>query len=231
VSSAARAPVARPRNRRGEGERLREDLIAAALAIVEADGGESVSLRGIARHVGVAATSVYLHFPDLDHLLAAVVERGFDHLTAVTTAGATSVSDPAESLRARCRAYAHFGIDHPNLYRVMFQANLPQTTLGDNPAATPGRQSFLNLVATVERCLEVGSAPPHDDPFRLASLIWTAEHGILLARLSRPTFPWAPLDELIDEMVDRMMDIEPRRRRSRSGSRDRGLSGPAGATL
>ncbi len=210
MSALARPTVARARNRRGEGERLREDLIAAAASVIDAEGGESVTLRGIARRVGVAATSVYLHFPDLDHLLAAVVERGFDELTVMTAGAATSVADPAESLRARCRAYARFGIDRPHLYRVMFQANLPMTTIGDHPDATPGRQSFRNLVASVERCLDSGVAPPHEDPFRLASLIWTAEHGIVLARLSRPTFPWAPLDDLVDEMVDRIMDMDRR---------------------
>ena len=42
-------------------------------------------------------------------------------------------------------------------------------------------------------------------PVRLASLIWTADHGLILARISTPTFPWAPIDALVDEMVDRMM--------------------------
>jgi hypothetical protein len=49
---------------------------------------------------------------------------------------------------------------------------------------------------------------PHDDPFRLASLVWTAEHGIVLARIARPTFPWAPLDALVDEMLTRMMALD-----------------------
>jgi hypothetical protein len=133
------------------------------------------------------------------------VDRGFAELTAATAQAAQRVTDPADELRVRCRAYCHFGIDHRNLYQTMFQADLPSTTLGDNPAGTPGRSSFANLVAAVERCLRAGVAPHHDDPFRLASLIWTAEHGIVLARISRPTFPWAPLDEVVDEMVNRIM--------------------------
>ncbi len=53
----------------------------------------------------------------------------------------------------------------------------------------PGRLSFANLVAAVQKCVDAGAAPPHDDPFRMASLIWTAEHGIVLARIARPPFP------------------------------------------
>jgi AcrR family transcriptional regulator len=202
-AQARRSDRRRP-NRRGQGERLREDLIGAALTLIEAKQGDQLTLRGIARHVGIAATSVYLHFPDVDHLLAAVVERGFAELTAATNQAAEGVTDPAEELRIRCRAYCHFALEHPDLYQVMFQADLPSTTLED-PTRTPGRRSFDNLVAAVERCIQDGLSPHHPEPFRLASLIWTAEHGIVLARISRPTFPWGPVDLLVDEMVNRMM--------------------------
>jgi len=200
-------PVRRRPNRRGEGSRLREELIAAAITMIENQDGEQLSLRSIARHVGIATTSVYLHFPDVDHLLAAVMQQCFEDLTAATTLAASKASDPLDELRRRCRTYCYFALDHPRLYQVMFQDNLPAVLALDDPAATPGRQSFANLVAAVRRCLDSGAAPAHDDPFRLASLIWTAEHGIVLARISRPTFPWAPLDVLVDEMIDKMMAI------------------------
>jgi len=199
----------RPRrqaNRRGQGDRLREDLLAAALSMVESEGARGLSLRRVAQRVGIAATSVYLHFPDVDHLLAAVVGRAFERLTVATNEAARDASDPAEELRARCRAYCHFAVDHPLLYQAMFQTDLPQVLAAD-PANTPGRRSFENLVAAVRRCLDAGVAPAHDDPFRLASLVWTAEHGLVLARISRPTFPWAPLDALVDEMLTRMMAL------------------------
>jgi hypothetical protein len=98
-------------------------------------------------------------------------QRGY----ATTAEAAEGISDPADELPARCRAYCHFAFEHPNLYQVMFQADLPLTTLAGGPAATPGRRSFENLVATVNRCRQSGLAPRHDDPFRLASLIWAAE--------------------------------------------------------
>jgi AcrR family transcriptional regulator len=194
---------ARERNRRGEGDRLRNDLIDATIALVEEN--ENPSLRAVARRVGIATTSVYLHFADLDQLLAAVVERSFEELTATGAKAAKRASNPADELRKRCRAYCRFGLDHPHLYQLMFQADLPQATVADDPNATPGRRAFETLVAVVERCLEAGLAPHHDNPFRLASLIWTAEHGIVLARIARPAFPWPPLDPFVDEMVDRMM--------------------------
>jgi AcrR family transcriptional regulator len=208
ASSASIGTTARSANPRGQGDRLRLELLGAARALVEANGSRQLTLRGLARQVGVSAPSVYLHFPNLDHLFAAVVEQGFDELTVTTNLAARDVLNPAEELRTRCRAYCRFALDHPRLYQLMFQDDLPLTLRGQ-PAATPGRRSFENLLAAVRRCLDAGLAPAHDDAFRLASLIWTAEHGLVLARISRPAFPWAPIDVLVDEMVTRMMAFYP----------------------
>ena len=199
-------PPTRQRNKRGQGELLRNDLIATSIAMIE--NNERLSLRSVARRVGIATTSIYLHFPDLDHLLAAVVDRSFAELATTAAEAGKSASNPADELRKRCRAYTHFGLDHPRLYQVMFQADLPLATIGDDPTQTPGRRAFQNLVAAVDRCLQASPARPDEDPFRLASLIWTAEHGIVLARIARPTFPWPPLDPFVDEMVDRIMAFE-----------------------
>ena len=206
MSLLAKPPKTRQRNKRGQGELLRDDLIATAIAMIE--DSERLSLRSVARRVGIATTSIYLHFPDLDHLLAAVVDRSFIELAATAAEAGKNASNPADELRKRCRAYTHFGLDHPRLYQVMFQADLPLATIADDPTQTPGRRAFQNLVAAVDRCLQADPARPDQDPFRLASLIWTAEHGIVLARIARPTFPWPPLDPFVDEMVDRIMAFE-----------------------
>ena len=206
--SAPDGTSVRRRNPRGEGDRLRQELLAAATASVERRGSRHLTLRGLARQVGVTAPSVYLHFPGLDHLLAAIVEQGFQDLTQETNAAARAATDPADELRIRCRAYCHFALRHARLYQLMFQDDLP-LALRDDPENTPGRRSFDNLVAAVRQCIESGLAPACDDPFRLASLIWTAEHGLVMARMSRPGFPWAPMDDLVDEMVTRMMALRP----------------------
>lgn len=202
--------IASPRrraNRRGEGGRLREELIRAATALVESEGVRQLSLRSVARAVGIAATSVYLHFPDLDALLGAVVARGFDELTAATNAAAAPFEEPAQQLRARCRAYCRFGLERPRLYEAMFQIPLPHV-LASDPTRTPGRRSFENLVDAVRRCCRGGLTPPHDDAFRLASLIWASEHGLILAQTARPSFPWAPIESLVKELVDALMGFD-----------------------
>ena len=70
----------RQRNPRGQGERLRDDIIEAASALLADPAAPPLTLRAVAREVGVAATSVYLHFDDIDSLTLAVVNHLFDEL-------------------------------------------------------------------------------------------------------------------------------------------------------
>jgi AcrR family transcriptional regulator len=197
----------RPRSRRGDGGRLRAEIIEAARDVL-ADSGDlrRLTLRGIARRLGIAATSIYLHFPDTEHLAIAAMEQSFADLGAATAAAAAGISDPAEELLARCRAYCHFALEHPGHYRVMFHLDL-MPTLAANPDDTPGRRALQVLVRVVEACQAAGAATAAGDPFRLASLVWAAEHGLVSLRLSRPQFPWSDIDGLVNEAVSGIMGL------------------------
>src|SRR5262245_17336837 len=132
----------RRNNPRGQGERLREQLIQAASSLVAETGDAGrLSLRAVAARAGVAATSVYLHFADLDRLKIALVERGFAELSKVRDAASAARNDPAEALVARCRAYGRFAVDHPGLYRLMFGPDLP-ATLAYDAERSPGRDAL-----------------------------------------------------------------------------------------
>src|SRR6266700_6738108 len=60
----------RQRNARGQGARLTQDIVSAALALIEREGSdEAVTLRAVAREIGIAAPSIYNHFPDRDAIV------------------------------------------------------------------------------------------------------------------------------------------------------------------
>ena len=68
----------RRRNPRGQGDRLREEIITAASELIAESGdADRLSLRAVAKRIGIAAPSIYRHFPDAEHLKMAVVERNF----------------------------------------------------------------------------------------------------------------------------------------------------------
>ena len=204
TSQHGSAPVHRRRNRRGEGERLREDLLDAAQALLEEAGDSSrLSLRGVASRVGIAATSVYLHFPDIADLKIAVASRGFAALEEARDAASRDITNPAEALLARVRVYAHFALYHPGLYRLMFGPDLP-SNLAYDAERSPARAALQSLAQSIERCREAGLCDPGDDSLRSALLVWTAVHGSVILRIDRPQFPWPPLDQIVDETVRRL---------------------------
>ncbi|MEV6774509.1 TetR/AcrR family transcriptional regulator [Nocardia sp. NPDC051030] len=187
--------TARNRNPRGEGSRLRDELVAAASRLLESlEGQESLSLRAVAREAGIAPQSVYLHFADRRELLTAVYAVRFTELrVALDTARHAAADTPGDRLNALCHAYVDYGVAHPGHYRVLFGT---AGTPGWEPTADqlPGLPTFQLLVDDVTDC---GAT----DPTSTALCLWSAMHGLITLHQDRPSFPWPPLDTLVDTMV------------------------------
>jgi AcrR family transcriptional regulator len=197
----------RRRNPRGQGDRLRTELLDAAASIVAADGNaRGLSLSSVARSVGIAATSVYLHFPDIEELKHELVDRGYAEMNSRRAEATAGITDPGAFVLARWRNYAHFAIDNPGVYRLMFGSELPPSKAFDRPDS-PGRQAFMDSVQSIARAQRAGRVTAADDPFRLTSLVWAAVHGLVALRMDRPNFPWADLDAMVDDALRRLLLI------------------------
>jgi AcrR family transcriptional regulator len=198
-------PRKRARNPRGEGDRLREELVAAASEMIAETGDASqLSLRSVARAVGIAAPSIYRHFPDLDHLKLAVVERAFQGFADARDKASTEAGDPAQALLARCRAYCRFALANPGPYRFMFSQQAP----GGSPVAVA---TFQALADSIAKCQKVGLSLAPDRPERLAAEVWAALHGLVILRLNAPEFPWpASLEQMADDAVTRLVGLTRR---------------------
>src|ERR1700732_4657292 len=168
ASGAAR----RQRNARGQGGRLTEDIVSAALALIERTGShEAVTLRAVAREAGIAAPSIYAHFPDRDAVLMAVVARIFDELTqAIEQGQKTAGHDPAGRLVAGCEAYVAFGLGHPARYSMLFSTQRPAapdpkpvpTGPDGRPVPAFGAQSLALLVQAIQDCVTAGGSASTD---------------------------------------------------------------------
>jgi AcrR family transcriptional regulator len=205
--SAPKGTQRRRGNRRGEGDRLRTELLAAASDLVAEHGGaDALSLRAVAARVGVAATSVYLHFDDLDALKAALAQQCFIDFAAARDAASAGSSDPAQALLTGCHAYADYALEHPGHYRLMFGKGAP-VPAAEGPPTPPGRAALNALAESIRRCQSAGAAEDGPDPAFLALLVWTSLHGQVSLRMDRPQFPWPPLDSMINESVHRLVGL------------------------
>lgn len=209
----------RERNRRGEGGRLRGDILRAASALLDETGDEqAVTLRAVARRVGISAPSIYAHFPDRQAILVAIVHEAFAELRAeMLAAEERAGEDPAARLRAACAAYLDFSTTQSQRYRVMMFGGLwngaealRSGAITEAEAAELGSDNLQVLVAGLEACVAAGRSASAD-PFADAVALWVALHGLGHQRAVAPLFPWP--EGIAADLVDRLA-------RLRSGDRD-----------
>lgn len=192
----------RPRARRGEGELLRAEILAAAERLLIQTGDEgAVSIRAIADAAGVTPPSIYLHFADKTELFNAVCEARFADFDRYLEEAAAGVADPLEALWARGRAYVRFGLDNPEHYRILFMTRRVAHPSPGNLDNLPGLTAFSHLVEDVARGIDSGALAP-GDPFLVATGLWSAVHGITSLLIARPDFPWPDLDRLLAHVLD-----------------------------
>ncbi|MFD5824290.1 TetR/AcrR family transcriptional regulator [Lentzea sp. NPDC060358] len=174
----------RRRNRRGEGGKLREEIIAAALALLDEGGDErAVTLRSVARKAGIAAPSIYAHFADQPSIMLAVVQQELDGLSAaLREADEAAGTDPRTRLFAVCHAYLDFAQAHPQRYRIMFGGlwtpSVEDTSITDADLDSLGVEAFTLLVELLSGCIEAGIAHDSDDLYGDAVALWLGLHGL-----------------------------------------------------
>ena len=181
---------------------LRQTLIAAALAAIEHDGAEALSLRELAESAGVSRAAPYRHFADRDDLLAAVAARGFEDLNVGYEAALAAPGDGASRLRAASHVYMDFAERRPGLFRLMFQSDL----LGrDQPPAVmiePANYCYELLWRAVE-----GADPEADEKTVKARTLtmWSTLYGFLALDGARrfKTFMTEPLTraEIVEALI------------------------------
>ena len=152
---------------------LRRAVIEAAFALVRKDGLRALTLREVARQIGVTHAAPYHHFKDREALLAALQEVAFGELDVVMRAQKQGVEDAQEELFVLGRAYVDFARERPDRFQVMFERGEGATDPGP---AEAGRATFQHLVDAVTRCQASGMAPA-GDAYALALSSWCLVHG------------------------------------------------------
>ncbi|WP_322973928.1 hotdog fold thioesterase [Actinacidiphila oryziradicis] len=131
---------------------------------------DKLTIRAVAKEVGVAAPSIYLHFEDKAELVRAALSDKYDDLVARMAAAddAADGADPREPLRAQAQAYCRFALDNPGHYRLMFEVRQPRVE-ASRISGHLARHVSASVRAGFPRCQESGyvlSLPvaAHDRP-------------------------------------------------------------------
>jgi AcrR family transcriptional regulator len=196
---ATKAGPARARSPRGEGDRLREEILEAAESLLLQTGSEdAVSIRAVADAVGVTPPSIYRHFSDKTHLLFEVCALHFARMAEFIETTAGSTDDPLDAIRRMAEAYVRFGTENPEHYRIMFMGHSDHTPeqYADEQVLETG--AFGALVALVQRAIDEGRLQPDlTDAVALAHVLWSSVHGVVSLAVAKPNKPGPDPGELV----------------------------------
>jgi AcrR family transcriptional regulator len=204
VTSPSPTRTRRPRARKGEGDRLHDEIIEAAEhLLIETGSEDAVSIRAVADAIGVTPPAIYRHFDDKAHLLFDVCARHFERMDAFVLAATRDIEDPVEQLCQRARAYVRFGVENPEHYRIMFmgRSEITPEQYADEMVVETG--SFAHMVQCVQRCLDAGRFRDGlPDAFTLTFALWSAVHGVTSLLVAKPNMPGPDAETLVDLLLD-----------------------------
>jgi AcrR family transcriptional regulator len=168
-------PILMPAKKTAPPLELRDACIVAAQEVIAERGLENLSLREVARKLGVSHQAPYKHYPSRDHLLAEVMRRCFQRFAAHLDARPRQ-DDPAEDLEGLGLQYLDYARQHPLEYRLMFGTTWPEPA----EAADLARDAThaFDVLRGVLRRLH-GDTPATREAVDLDALyIWSTVHGL-----------------------------------------------------
>ncbi len=155
---------------------LRDACIVAARAVIARQGIECLSLRDVARQLGVSHQAPYKHYPSRDHLLAEVMRRCFEQFAAHLDAR-EHFDDAHQDLSSLGRQYLSYAQQHPLEYQLMF--GTPWPAAAEHPDLQRDATHAFDILRQVLRRLH-GSGVEQAERVDLdAMFVWSAMHGLI----------------------------------------------------
>ena len=190
--------VPAPSEQHGDVRRL---VLDAAIAIIELEGAESLSMREVARRAGVSHQAPYHYFSDRSGIFAAISEEGFAGL-AQAFRDVHETEMPAA--KAGFIAYLNFARKHVGHFRVMFRNDICGVT-SHALTQTAADSAFDELRLMVSRI-----TGPEIDPnkaFTFAAMLWSLSHGLATLVIDGPLPNKVPPDTDLESQIQAVIDL------------------------
>jgi AcrR family transcriptional regulator len=156
---------------------LKVALLDAVEQVVRNEGIGRVSLRAVARRVGVTHAASAHHFANKAGLLTAFATQGYVQLAQAVIASIEEARPPdgPSVLEAVGRGYVRFALANPGRFEVMFRLDVLNADDPEFVAASDG--AYALLVSTVSQCQSEGFLEGRD-PEVVAVSAWSMVHGL-----------------------------------------------------
>ena len=169
----------------------REELVDAAVELLERDGVQALSARNLATKLGTSTMAVYTHFGSMAGLMDAVGNAALSRFTE-SLAHVPPTDDPVADFLVMGLAYRRFALSNPQRYQLIFGTETPQpilevradVTVSGSPTDRPEwAVSFEGLHAVVRRMIAAGRIRD-EGSLATAARLWTLCHGAVTLEMA-----------------------------------------------
>ena len=190
--------VSAPSEQHGDVRRL---VLDAAVAIIETDGAESLSMREVARRAGVSHQAPYHYFSDRSGIFAAISEEGF---TGLAQAFRDVHETEMPAAKAGFIAYLNFAREHVGHFRVMFRNDICGVVTHEltQLAADSAFDELRLMVARI--------TGPEIDPnkaFTFAAMLWSLSHGLATLVIDGPLPNKLPPGTNLEDQIQAVINL------------------------
>lgn len=193
---------------------IKQNILDEALALIAETGYRGFSMRKLGARLGIAAKTLYNYFHNQDEIYLALLTRGFENLHDTCRSAAEGSENPLDRVAAMCRAFVDFGIEHANLYNLMFTWHVPKFKDYVDTPMEPAARVELETALTVSTlfmehiaaCGKGDTPMPEDQARFLMIRFWSQAHGYI-AGINNTLLDYmheSPL-AIKDDMIDAML--------------------------
>lgn len=179
--------------------RERGEMVAEIKAVAHQQmamhGTAGLSLRAIARELGITAPAIYNYFPRLEDLITALIVDAFNDLAdAMEAADAAVASErPYDHIMALCLAYREWAMSHPTIFQLLYGNPIPGYHAPEELTIPLARRPFLGIFRWFLRAYQTGE------------LIIPAEYPAVPASIAEGIAAWRRSSGI--EMPDKLLAL------------------------
>jgi AcrR family transcriptional regulator len=189
---------------------FRDRLCEAAAKLFAKKGPDGVTMRELAKALGVSPMTPYRYFKDKDEILAAVRARAFDRFSDLLEKAYAKPGNAVERAAAAGDAYVRFAFREPNSYRLMFDLSQPdEDHYPDLVRATARARATMtqHIPALIAEGFLEG------DPETIGHVFWAAIHGAVVLQLAGKLTPEFDFERIQQESLRAISEgFRPRER-------------------
>ncbi|SMC94209.1 TetR/AcrR family transcriptional regulator [Rhizobium sp. RU36D] len=179
---------------------FRKTILSAAATIVGREGLGQLSMRGLADSLGMTAGALYRYYPSKQDLIVDFCRDAITELRNRFDEIHRTADNPLSAVRSMMKAYARFGLEDRDRFRMLFLENdqgLTSPLMEDEATMLPYRQ----LAEQIAKAAAAGLIATSDSE-RSTQIIWAGVHGIVTLASTFNDFDFGNVDQLVDEKIE-----------------------------